>query len=241
MDHWAMLHAFLTDSQQLDNYKFMPAMEPLNHSATTDPHPYSGISSGVIQMILETGTLVYQDRMTVSRTKFLASADLDAFTSSLQHARQLERRLLNYFPPQISHFHDSTCIQPHTCLSHLTLMDEAYRCAALAQLYRVFPDLLSERYGPWDKGKLLKAIPAMKDPTPVVCQAWLTSLALHTLDLFKAIPFESKTLSAQPFIMVAASSELYVDSSTNNSASNWLGSISSSWMTEASELGAIIK
>ncbi|KAJ0372972.1 hypothetical protein COL26b_008849 [Colletotrichum chrysophilum] len=75
-------------------------------------------------------------------------------------------------------------------------------------LYRVFPDLLNERYAPWDKDYLLRPLPSDKTPTAQERQTWLTKLAMHILGILREIPFESRTRSAQPFIMVACSSEL---------------------------------
>jgi hypothetical protein len=87
-------------------------------------------------------------------------------------------------------------------------MDEAYQYTGLLQIYRVFPDLLNERYAPWNEDHILRPPPALKTPTAEERNSWLTQLAVQVLDILESIPFESRTRSGQPFIMVAVSSEL---------------------------------
>jgi hypothetical protein len=209
MDYWAMLLVYLTDSEQLDGYKPSPSVETSSPVRVVNPHPYSGISGDVIKILIETGKLIFQHRKHMSGTKFMAEKDLEIFKTALQRARQLERLLLTYQSPNLAQFVEVE--DGNTPLKHLALIDEAYRCTGLIQLYRVFPDLLNERYAPWSKEILLRPMPAVKMPTSAERQAWLTQLALYILGILERIPFESSTLSAQPFIAVAVSSELRIN------------------------------
>lgn len=206
MDYWAMLLAYLTDSHQLGSYDRNSSFGPVASAKSDEPHPYSGISRDTVKILADIGVLVFQYRKRISKVKFLTENDIDVFRTALRDARKLERVLLAHRSPDLSQVKDPG--DPKTPLKHLQLIDEAYRCTGLLQLYRVFPDLLKERYAPWDKDYLLRPLPSDKTPTAQERQTWLTKLAMHILGILREIPFESRTRSAQPFIMVACSSEL---------------------------------
>ncbi|KAF6794605.1 hypothetical protein CSOJ01_13648 [Colletotrichum sojae] len=214
MDYWAMLLAFLTDSQHLGDWPNQPSSTsptvtgPAREEEQPPPqHPYSGISRATVRLLTGTGILIFRYRKRMSSVRFLASDDVDVFRSALREARRLERALLAHAAPQPSSVRDPD--DPRTPLRHLELVDEAYRCTGLLQLYRVFPDLLAERYAPWDRDRLLRpGAPSGKTPSVQERRAWLTKLAMHVLGILREIPFESRTRSAQPFIMVAVWSEL---------------------------------
>lgn len=210
MDYWAMLLAHVTDSQQLGDYHRDISVRPTDHTKPDKPHPYSGISRDMIRTLRDTGILIFWYRKHMSTVKFVTEKDLDVFRVALREARRLERILLAHRPPILSQTQNTG--DPKTPLKHLELMDEAYQYTGLLQLYRVFPDLLNERYAPWNKDDILRPPPAVKMPTGQERQTWLTNLALHILGILGDIPFESRTRSAQPFIMVAVSSELRRDS-----------------------------
>ncbi|KAI8218408.1 hypothetical protein K4K54_010507 [Colletotrichum sp. SAR 10_86] len=206
MDYWAMLLAYLTDSHQMGGYDRNSPFGPAESTKSDEPHPYSGISRDTVKILADIGVLVFQYRKRISKVKFLTENDIDVFRTALRDARKLERVLLAHRSPDLSQVKDPG--DPKTPLKHLQLIDEAYRCTGLLQLYRVFPDLLKERYAPWDKDYLLRPLPSDKTPTAQERQTWLTKLAMHILGILREIPFESRTRSAQPFIMVACSSEL---------------------------------
>jgi hypothetical protein len=209
MDYWAMLLVYLTDSSQLGDYRRNASVGPTGPAQAAEPHPYSGISHEMVRILTDTGILIFQYRKHMARVKFMTENDLDVFRNALREARRLERVLLANVTPDSSQFKDPG--DPKTPLRHLELIDEAYRCTGLLQLYRVFPDLLNERYAPWDKDQLLRPMPSQREPTMQERQVWLTKLAMHILSILREIPFESRTRSAQPFVMVAVSSELRRD------------------------------
>jgi hypothetical protein len=207
LDYWAMLLAFLTDRKDLGGY--YPGTISANRPSVPrprDPHPYSGLSQETVKFVTEIGILIFHYRKRISTLKFIAEGDMDAFRQALRSARRLERGLLAYCVPEGFEFNDTG--DPNTPLSHLQAIDEAYRCTGLLQLYRVFPDLLNERYAPWNKEQILKSVPSERPPTAHERQAWLTKFATHILSILQSIPFESSTRCVQPFIMVAVSSEL---------------------------------
>ncbi|KAM5349541.1 hypothetical protein ACJ41O_006046 [Fusarium nematophilum] len=209
MDYWAMLLVYLTDRQQLGDYHRDSSVGPTDPTKWIEPHPYSGISHDMIRTLTDTGSLIFQYRKHMAKVKFMTEKDLDVFRAALREARRLERILLAHRAPDLSQVKDPG--DPKTPLKHLELMDEAYRCTGLLQLYRVFPDLLNERYAPWNKDDILRPLPAQRTPTMLERQTWLTKFAMHILGILRDISFESRTRSVQPFIMVAVSSELRRD------------------------------
>ncbi|RSL52728.1 hypothetical protein CEP53_007994 [Fusarium sp. AF-6] len=185
VDYWGMLLSYFTDtSTTLDSDPFIGPEEPADEPAL---HPFVGISDQTIKMLTDVGRLVFQYRRRVSAIKFITEADLDFFRSRIREA----------------HMGD-----PKTTLAHLAKIDEAYQYVGLLQIYRVFPDLLAERYRPWDKEHILLVQPPSKIPSKAEMDSWLTCLALHTLDLVREIPFESRSRSIQSLIFVAVSNEL---------------------------------
>ncbi|WKT46931.1 Zn(2)-C6 fungal-type DNA-binding domain [Fusarium oxysporum f. sp. vasinfectum] len=206
MDYWAMLLVYLTDKNELGEYHREERVGPPNLTKPIEPHPYSGISQDMVRALTDTGILIFQYRKHMSTMKFMTESDLDVFRTALREGRRLERMFLAHQVP--SAVQTKNPGDPKTPLKHLELMDEAYRCTGLLQLYRVFPDLLNERYSPWNKDHILRPLPAHQVPTKQERQLWLTQFALHILGILEEIPFESRTRSAQPFVMVAISGEL---------------------------------
>ncbi|KAI1034455.1 hypothetical protein LB504_004363 [Fusarium proliferatum] len=206
MDYWAMLLVYLTDKNELGGYRREERIGPPNVTKPVEPHPYSGISQDMVRALTDTGILIFQYRKHMSTMKFMTESDFDVFRTALREGRRLERTFLAHQVP--SAVHTKNPGDPKTPLRHLELMDEAYRCTGLLQLYRVFPDLLNERYSPWDKDHILRPLPAHQVPTKKERQQWLTHFALYILGILEDIPFESSTRSAQPFVMVAISGEL---------------------------------
>ncbi|CAH0045684.1 unnamed protein product [Clonostachys solani] len=212
MDYWAMLLVYLTDRQNLGTYTTEsegPATGASDPSQPIEPHPYSGLSRETVKLLTDVGILIFQYRKHISNVKFMTERDLDVFRQSLRDARRFERRLLAHRTPHLSLVKDTG--DPKTSLAHLQLIDEAYRCTGLLQLYRVFPDLLNERYAPWDEQLILQPAPSETVPSAKERQTWLTKLAIHILNILREIPFESRTRSVQPFIMVSSASELKHD------------------------------
>ncbi|KAF4334207.1 choline transporter [Fusarium beomiforme] len=206
MDYWAMLLVYLTDKNELGQYRREASIGPPNITKPIEPHPYSGISQDMVRALTDTGILIFQYRKHMSTMKFMTESDLDVFRAALREGRRLERIFLAHQVP--STLETKNPGDPKTPLKHLELMDEAYRCTGLLQLYRVFPDLLNERYAPWTKDHILRPLPAHQLPTKQERQLWLTKFALHILGILEEIPFESRTRSAQPFVMVSISGEL---------------------------------
>lgn len=207
MNYWAMLLAFLTDDENLaDEDGNDPIIGPESPSGFSLPHPICGTARDIVKTLADVGTLVFRFRKQMSTMKFMSEEDVRYFRDSLGKARRLERVLLEYTPTDPSRVLDPG--DPRTPLMHFHHINEAYRCTGLLQLYRVFPDMLTQRYRPWSKEDLLNPQLATETPTEEQRNLWLTKLAMHILGHLREIPFESRTRSVQPFIFVAVSSEL---------------------------------
>jgi hypothetical protein len=204
VDYWGMLLSFFTDISDVPHpLSANPLIGPQEPAAL---HPFVGISGQTVKTLTDVGNLVSQYRARASSIRFITEEDMSFFEKKIREARCLEKRLLAYKPADISKMQDTG--DPRTSLGHLAKIDEAFRCTGLLQIYRVFSDLLAERYNPWDAADIYSIRPPSKTPSKTEKDYWLTSLAIYTLDLLREIPFESRSRCIQPLILVAISSEL---------------------------------
>lgn len=224
LDYWAMLLAFIGANACPHNLpSFTSTVQPKDRCLL--PHPWSGISRQTTRTLTEIGLLVSNYRKRFSKIKFLTERDMDVFRTVLKEARSLESRLLT--TRQITSSDIQNTGDHQTTTVHLGKMEEAYRYTGLLQLYRVFPDLLTDRYSPWDENNIVHIESALKVPSPAERDEWLTKLALHIIKLVGEIPFESGTRSIQPFILVATSSELRcIPTTTEGSAPDFINATS---------------
>ncbi|KAF5577502.1 hypothetical protein FPANT_10382 [Fusarium pseudoanthophilum] len=204
VDYWGMLLSFFTDVSS--NPDSDTRIGPSESSDQSVLHPFVGMAGETVKTLTDVGNLVSQYRSRASSIRFITEDDMNFFKSKVREARSLEKRLLAYTPTDTSKIQDTG--DPRTTLAHLAKIDEAYRCVGLLQIYRVFSDLLAERYNPWDANHIYSARPPSKVPSKAEKDYWLTSLALYTLGLLRDIPFESRSRCIQPLILVAISSEL---------------------------------
>ncbi|CAI6098981.1 unnamed protein product [Clonostachys chloroleuca] len=211
MDYWAMLLCFLTETKLDRKYsRHRPAFAgPVDTTKQIEPHPFSGISRQMVRILTDTGLLVFRFRNRLSNTQFLSEKDLDFLRDCIREARSIERRLVAYSPPKPTDISDTG--NGKATPEHFIHIDEAYRCTGLLQLYRIFPDLLDERYNTWENDDLFHPQPPIKTPSKEERNVWLKKLALRIVSEIRQIPFESSTRCLQPFLLVAASSELRRD------------------------------
>lgn len=213
-DYWAMLLAFFADGDTIKKLRtssadFLGPTEPEGRPFL--PHAWIGISSEIVNIITDVALLISRHRKKMSNISFLTQNDFSAFQEALREARILEKRLLCYRSVDVQQFLDPGDAQ--TPVAHFQKMEEAYRYTGLLQLYRVFPDLLCERYRPFRASEILHIRPVSKQPSTEERDMWLTQLALHIVKILMEIPLESHSRAIQPMILVAASSELRYDSS----------------------------
>lgn len=213
MGYWRMLLSFLTEDASLRSGRSVSIIGPTYNSDKILPHPFSGISGRIVDLVAETGVLVFQHRRFTSNLRYMRESDVNYFQKTLSKARWLEKELLSYTRGPPESILDPG--DPRTKVLDFENIDEAYRCTALLQLYRVFPDLLADRYEPFNSEIFLLRSHATGSPTEQERETWLTKLSMYILSLLRQIAFESGTRCMQPFIFVAVSSELRLNHATS--------------------------
>ncbi|KAL3600095.1 hypothetical protein FPOAC2_04326 [Fusarium poae] len=208
LEYWTMVLSFITDTERLGNSAagLSRTSGPLPPNSIITPNPFSGVTRGAVGIFTDTSRLIYKLRKRLPQLRFIRETDINFLRETLDEAHRLEHRILGYRPL------DATTIvvlgDPHTTPEHFKILDEVFWYTSLLQLYRVFPDLLIQRYQPWNPQNILQAEAASHVPSRDETEEWLMKLALHILAMLQSIPLDSRTRSIQAPIIVALSSEL---------------------------------
>jgi hypothetical protein len=104
--------------------------------------------------------------------------------------------------------------------SHFLTLAEAYRCAALLQIYHVYPEILEERLRSNQEADDESSIPALFLLLFPITADWLSlsiedtrhTLALHIVSLLDQLPSTSGTKVMQPVVLACISSDLVFSS-----------------------------
>ncbi|KAK8204969.1 fungal-specific transcription factor domain-containing protein [Phyllosticta capitalensis] len=192
------------------------------------PHPWTGIAPKVQTIFAEVGRLIRQERLSKSRDRANRSTAFGMMPASsfrtgrakaaadnLAWATVLEDHLLSASLPTTEDLIDPGDV--NTTRADFVAIGEAYRCAGLLELYRVFPSLLRKRLGaahpPTTTTASAAPPPTASQTSATDARSFLNSLALHILSMLESLPSSSGTMSTQPILLVAAASELrYVTS-----------------------------
>ncbi|RSL65775.1 hypothetical protein CEP51_012929 [Fusarium floridanum] len=188
-DFWKMLLAFTTDTTNGRNLSRQICASPSQLTGRTFPHAWNGTSREIVQLMANVGRLVFSVRTSLPNVLFTNEYQIDFFRDTLEEVGRLEQQLLAFVATEASCIVDPG--DPNTPPTHFQHMDEAFRHTGLLQLYRVFPELLTRRYRPWNKDEVLLPLEASKVPTRHERSTWLTSLATHVAQILQEIPFES--------------------------------------------------
>lgn len=179
------------------------------------PHPWTGIAPMVQFLFAEVGRLVRRER---SLNKSSAM-DFRRRQENLQNAASLEEDLLAVEYPSVEEVADTG--DERTPKEDFVVIAEAYRCAGLLELYRVFPSILRKRLGSGqfsDVDTVNFKFPMPRFETAYEdtdIKLWLNSLAMHLLRSLEALPSSSGTFCVQPLLLVVAASELKFVSSVD--------------------------
>ncbi|KAF2649443.1 hypothetical protein K491DRAFT_579973, partial [Lophiostoma macrostomum CBS 122681] len=212
LEYWQMLLAFVTGDPGDDAEEDGLATESPRPAVALTPelsHPFYGVSRTVVRALTDIGSLVFNYRKRMAGVKWLTLKDVDVFHDALCQGRLLQRTLLSHK----SSFEETG--DPSSSCTDLHTITEAYQCAGLLQLYRVFPDLLQERYQPWETTQIFQPETTCKILTCEEREMWLTKFALRIIDLVKRTSLESHTRCVQPFLFVVTSSELRLAQQAN--------------------------
>jgi hypothetical protein len=235
--YWDMLAGFVEDD--VDEFGFeefsmgeMGISRPPESegSPTVDgtekvfPHPWTGVAPRVFELFAQVGRLIRRYRTSIAHdTRSLNFLSLElgfdmefpqeslATIEATMKAQSLEEELLSFSPPSATNLVDAGDI--NTPVQQYLILAEAFRCAALLEIYRVFPSILYKRVpltnefmaSTAEMDQLSSILPIPNTQAP---DSFLVSLAMHTLSLLELLPSISGTRCLQPIIFICAASEL---------------------------------
>lgn len=235
--YWDMLAGFVEDhSDEFDFEEFetreFDSPSTLGSDATaagddkgqTFPHPWTGVAPKVQKLFAQVGRLIRNYRkikaQDSSSLNFLSldlgfevefPQDSIATIEATAKAQSLEEELLAFEPPSISSLVDAG--DENTPVQQYIFLAEAYRCAALLEIYRIYPSILVKRvpftdntFASSSSGNQISSF--LPIPTSQPPSDFLISLAMHTISLLEKLPSTSGTRCLQPIVLIAAASEL---------------------------------
>lgn len=181
------------------------------------PHPWTGISSDIQQTFGLVMGLCQNRCVARSSDSDLTADSLCDALCDIELARNLEKDLLGFdFSADQKPSFTTETGDPNAPLSHLVDTAEAYRLAALLNLYLAFSDL---------EVKLPRALASHDTPsddeTPTT--SWTTAptstprsqalvtLTLHLIAVLKRVPADSGARCIQPILLISAAAGLRFD------------------------------
>lgn len=257
--YWDMLAGFVDDHAEgvglpgFENTGFINSPDSSSASSPPGvnqpqekifPHPWTGVAPQAQKLFAQVGRLIRAHKKNVAQDAasldFLSldlSFDLglpqSTSTQALETATILEEELLSFEPPPESSLVDAG--DENTPLNHYILLAEAFRCAALLQIYRVFPSILQLRVPgalndfssppqqeftiPQQKQFKFLPLNPLQPPSD-----FLLSLALHTISLLEQIPTTSGTRCLQPIILISTAPELHFSNTSSLDPLSFLSS-----------------
>jgi len=221
--YWNMLAAFVAEDSLLLNGESVPESPDLETSVYLVDgqalcHPWTGPLSKALSIFYQTARVVRTARI-LSRTR---GKDIDStlfdFGSIVQEldlqkdAGRLEDEIL--FSGLSSFCGPVDTGDTDTPPDHFITLAEAYRCAALLQIYHVFPDILEERLrlnerpGIEVPALFLLLFPMGEDSLLPSVKEARRILALHIVSLLNQLPSTSGTRCMHPVLLACISSDL---------------------------------
>ncbi|KAL4812582.1 fungal-specific transcription factor domain-containing protein [Aspergillus spinulosporus] len=197
MAYWEALASFHVD-QDLEAVDYLwDICNKVTIAEPGCPNPLTGISTSLFISLAKVGVLTRQLRL-VNRTCALPSLNAnkrEMYCSLLERARDIEKCVRSYVVMPAGHIHATG--DPLTPSSHLHTMDQVYQLSILAELYRLFPELLrpSELQFEYNFNSLEK-------------NHLLGTLATKILTLLSSIPPSSRTKAIQILPLIIAGSAL---------------------------------
>lgn len=233
--YWDMLAGFVEGIDEFgsgeagQSYNTLPTTFSTEGNRKVFPHPWTGVAPRVQQLFSQVGRLIQSFRRVnaqdASSLNYLSldlgfdiaiPQDSVATIEATYRAQTLEEELLSFEAPSSSSLVDAG--DENTPVQQYLVLAEAYRCAALLEIYRVFPSILLKR-SPLNEGSIgspedfenhssqqfSTAFPISHAQPP---NDFLISLALHVISLLEKLPSNSGTRCLQPIVIITAASEL---------------------------------
>ncbi|KAL3418612.1 C6 zinc finger domain containing protein [Phlyctema vagabunda] len=249
--YWDMLAGFVEGIDEFDSSEAGASYNTIDTTSSAIegngrvfPHPWTGVAPRVQQLFAQVGRLIRSFRRVnaqdATSLNFLSldlgfdiamPQDSIATIEATLRAQALEEELLSTELPPLSNLVDAG--DANTPVDQYLLLAEAYRCAALLEIYRVFPSILLKRTPSVDGS--MGDSPATDLDDPITDQFssvfpvpptqppndFLISLALHVITLLEKIPSNSGTRCLQPIVVIAAGSELRFSAPSNDPLSTF--------------------
>ncbi|RGP60225.1 arginine metabolism regulation ii [Fusarium longipes] len=166
------------------------------------PHPWTGISPLSSQLFAQSIRLCRSFRRNLKLPKE-TGRDFQRALEEIQEAQRLEEKLLDLeFPSSLSVANTGDYRTPSL---HLAQVAEAYKLAALLQLYQTFPDLVALR---------LPSNSVHANSRHIPWEEWIIPLSLRLVNVLELIPPNSGTRVIQPLLYITASTGLRYDTTT---------------------------
>lgn len=193
------------------------------------PHPVTGASPEIFAHFAKVGHLVRKKTLalravgrTIDSSDFWYEEELLLPPNILREAEEVEEFLLAYETPQLKDIESTN--DTRTPVSDLVHVAEAYRNAALLQIYRAFPSLLMMRLPlvqdkyvdntilnfAEDEGFGTSTSGTFEDTAEASMDRFLFMLAIKVLKSLGDTCSESGTRTLQPLILVMAANELRI-------------------------------
>ncbi|KAJ5748276.1 uncharacterized protein N7511_009972 [Penicillium nucicola] len=188
------------------------------------PHPWTGSLTYALSLFYRTARIIRTSKTSHRRQAQAVDptvVDFSCLAEELdlrQRAEELEHSIL--FSGFSFYCGPVDIGDTNTPPSHFLTLAEAYRCAALLQIYHVFPEILEERLRTNHDSDSESSIPALFLLLFPITADWLLlsiedtrhSLALHVVSLLDQLPSTSGTKVMQPVILACISSDLVFSS-----------------------------
>lgn len=189
-----------------------PSTEPKR--ADDIPHPWTGISATASTLFTRAIRLCRSFRHNV-RKQAPTAGDIEKVLKQMEEAPKIEEQLLQLEYDSVVPLSETG--DQHTPCMHLVKVAEAYRIAALLQLYQTFPDLVALR---------IPDTSSASNRGPVPWEDWIVPLSLRLIEILEHIPPESGSRMVQPLLCITASTGLRLDIPANSwSVGSWLDNI----------------
>ncbi|CAG8925835.1 unnamed protein product [Penicillium salamii] len=223
--YWNLLAAFVTEESPIvDLESHTEISEPDLSIYLVDgqalPHPWTGSLRYALNLFYRTARVIRAAKI-LHRTREGAFdpnlIDLSSMAEELdlrQKAETIEEKIL--FTGFSFYCGPVDIGDSNTPPSHFLTLAEAYRCAAILQIYHVFPDILQDRLHKNETADDENPIPALfllLFPAPTgwtspTAEDMRHTLALHIVSLLDQLPITSGTKVMQPVILASISSDL---------------------------------
>ncbi|KAJ5678973.1 hypothetical protein N7462_007217 [Penicillium macrosclerotiorum] len=219
--YWNMLAAFVADdSILLSDESVLEKPDPETSVYLIDgqtlPHPWTGPLSQSLRLFYQTARVIRSARI-FHRTHVenidLATFDFDHLVKEIglrQKAERLEEDILFTSLPLYCGPVDVG--DTNTPPSHFIFLAETYRCAALLQIYHVFPEILEDRLHLNERPEIEKpalfALLFSENPPAHSAEDTRRILALHIVSLLDELPSMSGTRFMQLILLTCVSSDL---------------------------------